>query len=257
MNKKFLTLLTLIVPIMLFSQEQTIDEKIEAKFKPFANTVSDVVFYPVSIVGIEVPIVIIILLLGALFFTLYFKFANITLLGVAIKAAKGKYDSVDHHSVDEAAGDPTPGGDVFESVQAEGVVGEVTHFQALTAALSATVGLGNIAGVSVAIAIGGPGAIIWMILAGFLGMSTKLVEATLGVKYREVGEDGKIYGGPMYYLRKGLKEKKLAGFGKLLAGMYAFFVIGGSFGGGNMFQSNQAAAQFKLLFGLDSGFFFG
>ena len=142
----------------------------------------------------------------------------------------------------------------FETVKNEDVIGEVTHFQALTAALSATVGLGNIAGVAVAIAIGGPGATIWMILAGFLGMSTKLVEATLGVKYREVGEDGKIYGGPMYYLRKGLKEKNLAGLGKVLAGLYAVFVIGGSFGGGNMFQANQAAAQFKQLFDIESGF---
>lgn len=257
MTKKLLSLLFLAAPFFTFAQEQTMDEKIEAKFKPFADAVSSVVFYPIPIVGIDVPIVIIILLSGALFFTLYFKFANITLLGVAIRATNGKYDEVDHHSVDEAAGDPTPGGDVFESIQAEGVVGEVTHFQALTAALSATVGLGNIAGVAVAIAIGGPGATIWMILAGFLGMSTKLVEATLGVKYREVGEDGKIYGGPMYYLKKGLKEKNLAGFGKVLAGLYAVFVIGGSFGGGNMFQSNQAAAQFKQLFDLDSGFVFG
>ncbi|MCL7763195.1 alanine:cation symporter family protein [Polaribacter sp. Z014] len=257
MNKKLLSLLLLAIPMFSFAQEASMDEKIEAKFKPFADAVSSVVFYPISIVGIDVPIVIIILLLGALFFTLYFKFANITLLGVAFHATRGKYDKIDHHSVDIAAGDATPGGDVFESIQAEGVIGEVTHFQALTAALSATVGLGNIAGVAVAIAIGGPGATIWMIVAGFLGMSTKLVEATLGVKYREVGEDGKIYGGPMYYLKKGLKEKNLGGFGKVLAGFYAVFVIGGSFGGGNMFQSNQAAAQFKQLFGLDSGFFFG
>ena len=257
MNKKLLSLLFLIAPFFSFAQEMSMDEKIEAKFKPFADAVSSVVFYPISIVGIDVPIVIIVLLLGALFFTLYFKFANITLMGVAFHATRGKYDEIDHHSVEVVAGDPTPGGDVFESVQAEGVIGEVTHFQALTAALSATVGLGNIAGVAVAIAIGGPGATIWMIVAGFLGMSTKLVEATLGVKYREVGEDGKIYGGPMYYLKKGLKEKNLAGLGKVLAGIYAVFVIGGSFGGGNMFQSNQAAAQFKLLFGLDSGFIFG
>ena len=257
MKKKLLSILLLIVPFLIVAQENTIDEKIEAKFKPFATAVSDFVFYPISIVGISVPIVLIVLLLGALFFTLYFNFANIRLMGVAIRAAKGKYDEVDHHSVEIAAGDPTPGGDVFESVQSEGVVGEVTHFQALTAALSATVGLGNIAGVAVAIAIGGPGATIWMILAGFLGMSTKLVEATLGVKYREVGEDGKIYGGPMYYLKKGLKEKNLTGLGKILAFLYAIFVVGGSFGGGNMFQANQAAAQFKLLFGLDSGFLFG
>ncbi len=257
MKKKSISLLYMLVPFISFAQDLTIDEKIEAGFKPFATLVSDFVFYPISIAGVDVPIVLIVLLLGALFFTLYFKFANITLFGVAIRAARGKYDDIDHHSVDIAVGDPTPGGDVFEVVQAEGVVGEVTHFQALTAALSATVGLGNIAGVAVAIAIGGPGATLWMILAGFLGMSTKLVEATLGVKYREVGEDGRIYGGPMYYLKQGLKEKNLVGLGKILAFLYAIFVVGGSFGGGNMFQSNQAAAQFKLLFGLDSGFFFG
>ena len=179
------------------------------------------------------------------------------MLGVGINAAKGKYDEIDFKSVDVVAGDATPGGNILESPKANQVVGEVTHFQALTAALSATVGLGNIAGVAVAIAIGGPGATFWMILAGFLGMSTKLVEATLGVKYREVGEDGKIYGGPMYYLRKGLKEKNLGGLGKVLALLFAIFVVGGSFGGGNMFQANQAAAQFKLLSGLDSGFAFG
>lgn len=257
MKKTNTTLLSILTPFMTFAQEMSIDEKIESGFKPFADWVGSIVFYAIEISGQNVPIVLIVLLLAALFFTLYFKFANIKLLGVAIRAAKGKYDAVDHHSVEVVAGDPTPGGDVFESPQAEGVVGEVTHFQALTAALSATVGLGNIAGVAVAIAIGGPGATIWMILAGFLGMSTKLVEATLGVKYREVGDDGKIYGGPMYYLKKGLKEKNLNVLGKVLAFLFAVFVVGGSFGGGNMFQSNQAAAQLKLLFGVENGFWFG
>lgn len=257
MKKTNTTLLSVLMPFMTFAQEMSIDEKIESGFKPFADWVGSIVFYAIEISGQNVPIVLIVLLLAALFFTLYFKFANIKLLGVAIRAAKGKYDAVDHHSVEVVAGDPTPGGDVFERPQAEGVVGEVTHFQALTAALSATVGLGNIAGVAVAIAIGGPGATIWMILAGFLGMSTKLVEATLGVKYREVGDDGKIYGGPMYYLKKGLKEKNLNVLGKVLAFLFAIFVVGGSFGGGNMFQSNQAAAQLKLLFGVENGFWFG
>jgi AGCS family alanine or glycine:cation symporter len=257
MKKTFLVRLLMLVPFLNFAQEMSVDEKIEAGFKPFADKIGSLVFYPVDIAGNPVPIVLIVLLLGALFFTLYFKFANVRLLRVAINAAKGTYDSIDHHTVEVVAGDPTPGGDVFESPQAEGVVGEVTHFQALTAALSATVGLGNIAGVAVAIAIGGPGATLWMILAGFLGMSTKLVEATLGVKYREVGEDGKIYGGPMYYLRKGLKEKNIGGLGKVLAGLYAVFVVGGSFGGGNMFQSNQAASQLKVLFGVENGFWFG
>lgn len=250
-------MLLLLAPIFTFAQEMSIDEKIEAGFKPFADKIGSIVFYPISIVGIDVPIVLCVLLLGALFFTLYFKFANVRLLGVAIHAAKGTYDEVDHHTADVMAGDPTPGGDIFETPTNEGVVGEVTHFQALTAALSATVGLGNIAGVAVAIAIGGPGATLWMILAGFLGMSTKLVEATLGVKYREVGKDGKIYGGPMYYLKEGLKEKNLFGLGKVLAVLYAIFVVGGSFGGGNMFQSNQAAAQLKVLFDVDNGFWFG
>ena len=208
MNKKFLSLLLLAFPMLSFAQELTMDEIIEAKFKPFADAVSFVVFYPVSIVGIDVPIVVIILLLGALFFTLYFKFANIRLLGVAIKATNGKYDDIDHNSKDDISEEDVAGSDGDEVIQIKGVVGEVTHFQALTAALSATVGLGNIAGVAVAIAIGGPGATVWMILAGFLGMSTKLVEATLGVKYREVGPDGKIYGGPMYYLKKRPKRKE-------------------------------------------------
>ena len=209
--------------IILFAQESSetmkLDERIEAGFAPISKVITDIVFYPVKIVGMDVPIVIIILLLGALYFTLYNKFANFRLLGVAINAAKGKYDDVDHHIAETVAGDPTPNvdGDSFETIQKEGVIGEVTHFQALTAALSATVGLGNIAGVAVAIAIGGPGATIWMILAGFLGMSSKLVEATLGVKYREVDEDGKIYGGPMYYLSKGIKGK----FGKFLAIFFA------------------------------------
>jgi AGCS family alanine or glycine:cation symporter len=236
--------------------EMSLDERIESGFAPISKVVTDVVFYSVNIAGMNVPIVIIILLLGALYFTLYNKFANFRLLGVAIRAAKGKYDHVDHHGADVMAGDPTPGGDIFETIQTEDVIGEVTHFQALTAALSATVGLGNIAGVAVAIAIGGPGATLWMILAGFLGMSSKLVEATLGVKYREVDENGKIYGGPMYYLSKGVKGY----FGKFLAIFFAIMVIGGSFGGGNMFQANQAAAQFKLLFNLQSGsagFYFG
>jgi AGCS family alanine or glycine:cation symporter len=266
MKKKLFSLLLLVIPLITFAQESTskirMDERIEAWFKPISDVVSSVVFYPISIVGTEVPIVIILLLLAALYFTLYNRFANFTLMGVAIRATRGKYDEIDHHIAETVAGDSTPNddGDSFETIQKEGVIGEVTHFQALTAALSATVGLGNIAGVSVAIAVGGPGATIWMILAGLLGMSSKLVEATLGVKYREVGEDGKIYGGPMYYLTKGLKEKGLGGLGKVLAIFFAIMVVGGSFGGGNMFQANQAAAQFKILANTTSGsagFWFG
>ena len=202
---------------------------------------------------VSVPLVLIILILGALFFTIYFKFVNFTLIRTAVKIVKGDYDDIDHHAADAAEGDSTPGGDVFETIAVEGTEGEVSHFQALTAALSATVGLGNIAGVAVAISLGGPGATFWMILAGFLGMATKFTECTLGVKYREVTEDGTVHGGPMYYLSKGLKEKGLGGLGKVLAIFFAIMCIGGSFGGGNMFQANQAAAQISGKLGFESG----
>ncbi|MFT6243346.1 MAG: AGCS family alanine or glycine:cation symporter [Salibacteraceae bacterium] len=202
---------------------------------------------------VSVPLVLIILILGALFFTIYFKFVNFTLIRTAVKIVKGDYDDIDHHTADIAEGDSTPGGDVFETIAVEGAEGEVSHFQALTAALSATVGLGNIAGVAVAISLGGPGATFWMILAGFLGMATKFTECTLGVKYREVTEDGTVHGGPMYYLSKGLKEKGLGGLGKVLAIFFAIMCIGGSFGGGNMFQANQAAAQISGKLGFESG----
>ncbi|MEO1714709.1 MAG: alanine/glycine:cation symporter family protein, partial [Bacteroidota bacterium] len=139
-------------------------------------------------------------------------------------------------------------------------VGEVSHFQALTAALSGTVGLGNIAGVAIAISLGGPGATFWMIVAGLLGMSSKFVECTLGVRYRDIGPDGTVYGGPMYYLTKGLAEKGLGGLGRILAIFFAIMCVGGSFGGGNMFQANQAAQQFNTMIGATSsyaGFLFG
>ena len=254
-----LTLFSFLIPLITFAQETaeaielTIDQKIDAWFKPFSDAVSSVIFYSLNFGEYSVPIVIIILIAGAIFFTIYFKFANFTLIGTAIKVVKGDYDELDHHTADIAEGDSTPGGAVFETIASEGVEGEVSHFQALTAALSATVGLGNIAGVAVAVAIGGPGATFWMILAGFLGMATKFVECTLGVKYREVTEDGTVHGGPMYYLSKGLKEKGMAGFGKVLAIFFAIMCVGGSFGGGNMFQANQATKQLAGRFGFEDG----
>jgi len=254
-----LTVFSFFIPFITFAQEAAekveldFDQKIDAAFKPIADAVSSVIFYAINFGGHSVPLVIIILIAGAIFFTVYFKFANFTLIGTAVKVVKGDYDDFDHHSVDIAEGDSTPGGDVFESIKVEDAEGEVSHFQALTAALSATVGLGNIAGVAVAVAIGGPGATFWMVLAGFLGMATKFVECTLGVKYREVTEDGTVHGGPMYYLSKGLKEKGMGGLGKVLAIFFAIMCVGGSFGGGNMFQANQAAAQIIGRFGIDGG----
>src|SRR5699024_1359306 len=261
MCRRILILFFIVLPSFLFAQQSSLsnDEKIEKGFKPISDFIYWLVFYPVTISGMEVPIVVLILIFGGLFFTIYYKFANFRLAGVAVNATRGEYDEVDHYGILE----PDDSDEDVKLVRRKKgkVYGELTHFQALTAALSATVGLGNIAGVSIAIALGGPGATIWMILVGFLGMSTKIGEATLGVKYREIDKEGKTYGGPMYYLRKGLARKNLPVLGKVLAAMFAICVIGGSLGSGNMFQSNQAASQFQLLFGLEggsgSGFWFG
>ena len=197
---------------------------------------------------VKIPWVLFPLILGALFFTLYFGFPNIRLLPTSLRTVRGDFE---HVEVDENQANVSEH-DNPDTVRIEGAEGEVTHFQALTAALSATVGLGNIAGVAVAVVIGGAGATFWMILAGLIGMSSKFVECTLGVKYREVGEDGKIYGGPMYYLKKGLQEKGLGGIGKFLAIAFAILCIGGSFGGGNMFQANQATSIFLKTLDINS-----
>ena len=143
--------------------------------------------------------------LRALFFTIAFGFVNIVHFPTALKVVCGKYDKLDHHSADEQAEVNIVDGDVVDTIADESD-GEVTHFQALATAVSGTVGNGNIAGVALAIALGGPGATFWMIVCGILGMSTKFVECTLGVQYRDIGEDGTVHGGPMYYLAKGLKE---------------------------------------------------
>ncbi len=251
--KFIIGIIATLLPFLNFAAEQGLDQKIDSFFRPIADAIGGVVFYAIPVAGKMVPLVLIVLVLGALFFTIYFKFANFTLIKTAIRILKGDYDEIDHHTSDVAEGDSTPGGDVFETIAVEGADGEVSHFQALTAALSATVGLGNIAGVAVAISIGGPGATFWMILAGFLGMASKFVECTLGVKYREVTPEGTVHGGPMYYLSTGLKERGMAGLGKVLAAFFAIMCIGGSFGGGNMFQANQAAAQISGKFGLESG----
>jgi AGCS family alanine or glycine:cation symporter len=180
----------------------------------------------------EVPFVLIWLLVGALVFTVYNRFVNFTAFRHALDVVRGKYDDPNHK-------------------------GEVSHFQALTAALSGTVGVGNIAGVAVAVSLGGPGATFWMIVAGLLGMSSKFVECTLGTKYRRVNPDGSISGGPMYYLRDGLAKQDKKGLGAVLAALFAIACIGGSFGGGNMVQINQATSQLIAVTGGESSFFYG
>jgi len=256
MKKFLLALITLILPVLTFAQEQTTSDKIDTIFKEYTGWFVDGIFYEIPFSDqYQIPWVLIVLIGGALFFTIYFKFINVTGFRTAIKVVRGQYEDIEKHGADTLYADVTPNeqADIIETIRDEGADGEVSHFQALTAALSATVGLGNIAGVAVALSIGGPGATFWMIVAGLLGMASKFAECTLGVKYRDVGEDGTVYGGPMYYLTKGLKSKGMGGFGKVLAVLFAIFVIGGSFGGGNMFQANQAAAQFVKLFNLEGG----
>ncbi len=186
---------------------------IDAVFAAIVGALEKIIFFDIG----GMPFVVLWLLLGAIFFTLRMKFVNIRAFRHAIDVVRGRYDDPDEP-------------------------GEVSHFQALAAALSATVGLGNIAGVAIAIQLGGPGAVFWMTLVGFLGMSSKFTECTLGQMYRIVRQDGSISGGAMHYLSRGLAEKGLRPLGKVLAGVFCVFCIGGAFGGGNMFQANQSFA---------------
>lgn len=250
-QRLFLFFITLLSPILAFCQDPTdmgIDQKIDKAFKPISDAVQSVIFYSIPLGGnLAIPIVLIVLLFGALFCTIYFGFPNIRYLKLSIQTVKGKYYEPSATGEDIVANDHIREDildDMPDTIRDESAEGEVTPFQALTAALSATVGLGNIAGVAVALSLGGPGATFWMILAGLLGMASKFAECTLGVKYREIDANGTVHGGPMYYLKKGLEERGFAGLGTVFAVFFAIMCIGGSFGGGNMFQANQATSQF-------------
>jgi len=244
-------LLFLFLPNFFFSQQLGLDEQINNAFMPIATAWENLVLTPIPLGSYNVPAVLILLVIGATFFTLYFKFPSITQFGTAVQTVRGKFDSLDHHE----SGNPdlSVDGDVIGTLKDESKTGEVSHFQALATAVSGTVGLGNIAGVAVAIALGGPGATFWMIVCGLIGMATKFVECTLGVAYRDVDEDGTVHGGPMYYLSKGLKEIGFGKLGNILGYVFAILCVGASFGGGNAFQSNQAAVQISTLFGLEGG----
>ena len=191
---------------------------------------------------VTLPLVVLWLVVAAVFLTVRMGFINFRAFKHAIQVTRGRYT------------DPNE-------------PGEVSHFQALTTALSATVGLGNIAGVAIAVSIGGPGATFWMIVAGLIGMSTKFAECTLAQAYRDVGPSGNVLGGPMQYLSRGLAEKGLAPLGKVLAVLFAFLCIGGSLAGGNSFQVNQSLnavaetfpvlGQYNWAYGLIMTFFVG
>jgi AGCS family alanine or glycine:cation symporter len=252
MYRKYLSLLLFILPFISKAQEKGLDEKINEEFMPIATWWEKIVLTTIPIAGNDVPLVVLLLVVGATFFTIYFGFPGITKFKLAINTVRGKYDEIDHHGVEKTELEVIDG-DLIGTIKDESKDGEVSHFQALATAVSGTVGLGNIAGVAVAIAVGGPGATLWMIVCGIIGMSTKFVECTLGVAYRDVGEDGTVYGGPMYYLKRGLEAQKKAGLGKVLAALFALLCVGASFGGGNAFQSNQAAVQIESILGLSGG----
>jgi AGCS family alanine or glycine:cation symporter len=220
------TLLAAAAPVV----EPTLDQRIDKWFGEVTGPFVNAVFYEVPIGTYQAKLVVFWLAAAGLILTVAFKFINIRAFGLAMRTVRGKYS---------LPGDP----------------GEVTHFQALSAAVSGTVGLGNIAGVAIGIQSGGPGVAFWLFLSGFLGMSTKFAECTLGVKYREFGSEGKVHGGAMYYLRKGFAERGLKPVGLALAGFFALMCVFASFGGGNVFQVNQVTAQLVNITGGTESFF--
>ena len=209
--------------------ELTIDQKVDQVFASSTGWFVALIFAPLPFTSF--PWIVLWLVTGATIFTVYFRFIQFRAFGHAISLVRGDYS------------DPND-------------AGEVSHFQALATALSGTVGLGNIAGVAVAVGIGGPGATFWMIIAGLMGMASKFTECTLGVKYRNEYEDGTVSGGPMYYMVKGFRDRGFGG-GGIMAVVFSIFCIGGSFGGGNMFQANQAHAQLVNITGGESSFLNG
>lgn len=211
--------------------DSSFDQQVETLVRPLASALADFVFTKVTVLGTELPLIVLWLAIAAVFFTCYMGFINIRGFGIALKIVRG-----DHPATQGAT------------------AGEISHFQALTTAISGTVGVGNIGGVAVAISIGGPGAALWLIIAGFLAMSTKFVECTLGVKYRRINADGSVSGGPMYYLERYLVDRGLPRAGKCLGAFYAIALVIGCFGIGNMFQSNQAYVQMVNITGGDGSF---
>ena len=218
-------LVVLLAPTLALAEEAVKDSTFGHSIDDFIGTyivgpLATVFFMEVPV--LEMPLVVAWLVFGAVFFTLRMAFVNFRMFSHAVALVRGKFDKPDHK-------------------------GEVSHFQALASALSATVGLGNIAGVAIAVGTGGPGATFWMIAAGLLGMASKFTECTLGQHYRHVRSDGRIMGGAMYYLSEGLAEKGWPRLGMVLAVMFAFLCIGGSFGGGNAFQVKQSLTQIQVM----------
>jgi AGCS family alanine or glycine:cation symporter len=236
MKLKILTSLLLLNALPIFAKTNSVSftEYVNKLFSPITSYLDTFLFWdPFKAMGfdfgVKIPFIIIWLMFGAFYFSIYFRFINLRGMKHAWQLITGKFDKKSHH-------------------------GEISHYQAIATACASTVGLGNIAGVAIAITMGGPGATFWLIIAGLLGMTTKFTECTLGVKYRKINVDGTVSGGPMYYLKDGLAKKGLKLSGRVLAISFAIFASVGAFGIGNMFQSNQVVAQFITTFPNLDGF---
>jgi AGCS family alanine or glycine:cation symporter len=220
--------------LFLFSeatQAAGFSEFVSDTFGPISAAFSALVFYTVNIGGVEFPLIIAWLVAGGIFCSVYLRVLTPSNLRLSFKLLRGDFASPEKKEQ-----------------------GQVSHFQALTTALSGTVGVGNLGHGAIAITLGGPGAILWMVVGGLLGASMKCAECILGVQYREEHEDGSVSGGPMYYLSRGLKARGFDKGGRFLGAMYALFIVIGCLGIGNMFQANQAFTQLQVITGGDTGF---
>lgn len=229
--RSYLGALVLLCVAPVTAAQGEIDQFINDAVQPITSFLSSVVFYTLPLFGADIPLVVVWLVCAAVFFTLYLNVLNVRGFGHAIKLVRGN---------DSDPKDP----------------GEVSHFQALATAVSGTVGIGNISGVAVAISVGGPGATFWMIIAGLLAMSTKFIECSLGVLLRRENSDGSVSGGPMYYLEYAFTRHGWNKSGRFVGRFYAFGIVLGCLGIGNMFQSNQAYIQFINVTGGSEGSWF-
>lgn len=229
MQKVILSLLSLILSVQT-ANAAGVDETIEKYFAPFSDGLSSIIFTSISLNGAKVPILILFMLLSSFILTFYFR-------GINIWGFK--------HAMDQ----------IFKKKTNDGHKGEVSSIGALATALSGTVGLGNIAGVAIAISVGGPGAMFWMCIGAIFGMALKFCEVTLSLKYRKFNEDGSVSGGPMYYIEQGLAKKGWKKLGRTLAYVFAIACLPGTVGGGCMLQTNQATQQFIVITGGENSFF--
>lgn len=232
MKKLFMMLCAMFMGLQS-AQAMNVDAFIDQNIAPYTDKVAKLIFYPITVCGNQIPLIIFWILFAGIFFTIYFK-------GMAVWGFK--------HAIDNITAKPEKSHDGC---------GEVSSFQALATALSGTIGIGSIAGVAISISIGGPGAAFWIFFGAILGMSIKFIEATLAVKYRRFNLDGSVSGGPMHYIAHGLTRKKLRWLGQPLSVLFAILCIGGGITGGNMIQINQTAHQIIFITGGEHSIFHG